>query len=254
MNSLSNDSDPEGDTLTITGVQQPSNGKAEIVDGKIVYTPNDGFSGVETFTYTISDGNGGTATATETVTVGDRPNTDPKANDDSATTPFNTAVTLNTVGNDTDPEGDDLKITSVQQPANGTAVISADGKRIVYTPNAGFTGTESFSYTISDGNGGSDSATETVTVGDRPNTDPKANDDSATTPFNTAVTLNTVGNDTDPEGDDLKITSVQQPANGTAVISADGKRIVYTPNAGFTGTESFSYTISDGNGGSDSGN
>ena len=248
---VANDSDADGDNLTITNVNNPANGSAVVsADGKkITYTPNAGFTGVEVFDYTISDGNGGTAMATETITVTAAPNTKPKAVDDSTSTQEGTPVTLMTVANDSDADGDNLTITNVNNPANGTAVVSADGKKITYTPNAGFTGVEVFDYTISDGNGGTAMATETITVTAAPNTKPKAVDDSTTTQEGTPVTLMTVANDSDVDGDNLTITNVNNPANGTAVVSADGKKITYTPNAGFTGVEVFDYTISDGNGG-----
>ncbi len=246
---IANDTDPDGDALTITNITQPANGTATQDGQKITYTPNAGFTGVDTLTYTISDGRGGTATATETITVTAAPNTKPKAVDDSATTQEGTPVSLMSVANDTDLDGDNLTITNVNNPANGTAVVSADGKKITYTPNAGFTGVDVFDYTISDGNGGTAMATETVTVTAAPNTKPKAVNDSASTFETTAVTLMTVANDSDVDGDNLTITTVDNPANGTAVISADGKKITYTPNFGFVGVDSFDYTISDGNGG-----
>ena len=255
LNTVANDSDPEGDNLTISNIQQPDPSKGSAVvsaDGKTIrFTPVNGFTGSVSFNYTISDGNGGTATATETVTVGDRPNSKPKAVNDSATTDENTAVTLTTLSNDSDPDGDVLTITNVNAPANGTAVVSTNGQGIVYTPNAGFFGTDTFTYTISDGNGGTAIATETVVV--RPvNKAPNANDDSSSTQCS-AITINVLGNDTDPDGDALSIVSVSGASLGSAVAS--GGQIVYTPSntcgKGNTGLDSFTYTISDGNGHTD---
>ena len=246
---IANDTDADGDTLTITNVGQPQNGTVTTDGSKITYTPNPGFSGVDVFDYTISDDNGGTAMATETVNVSDAPNTSPTANDDSAMTEFNQMVTLDTIANDTDPENDNLTITNVGQPANGTATIVSNGTQIKYTPNPGFSGVDIFDYTISDGNGGTAMATETVTVKPAPNTKPTANDDSAMTEFDQMVTLDTIANDTDPENDSLTITNVGQPANGTATIVSNGTQIKYTPNPGFSGIDVFDYTISDGNGG-----
>jgi hypothetical protein len=249
LDSLSNDSDPENDTLTITGVGTPSNGTAEIINNQIRYTPNPGFTGVDRFTYTISDGNGGTATATETVTVTGADNTAPDAIDDTANTVCSGPVTIDVLGNDTDPDGDTLTVTSFTQPANGTVTRGANGQ-LIYTSDGTACGVQdTFTYTISDGNGGTDTATVTVNVSDPKNTDPIAKDDSATTLEGQPVTLNTLSNDSDPEGDTLTITNIETPANGTAVASADGQGIIYTPNAGFVGTDSFTYTISDGNGG-----
>ncbi len=249
INTLANDSDPDGDTLTISSVGNPSHGTAMINGDKIIYTPEAGFVGEDSFTYFISDGNGGTATAIETVIVKavTTPNTTPIAQDDTVTTDQDTPVTLNTLANDFDPDGDTLTISTIGNPSHGTAKI--EGDKIVYTPDTGFVGVDSFDYTLTDGNGGTATATETITVKAvvAPNTAPIAKDDSATTPEATPVTLATLSNDSDPDGDTLIITHVESPSNGTAVI--DGQTIIYTPKAGFSGTDSFQYTITDGNGG-----
>ena len=248
IDALGNDTDPDNDALTITSIATPANGSAIITgDGKISYTPEDDFTGTETFEYTISDGNGGTDTATVTVTVTD-PNDAPDAVDDTATTTPGDKVVIDALGNDTDPDNDALTITSIATPANGSAIITGDGK-ISYTPEDDFTGTETFEYTISDGNGGTDTATVTVTVTD-PNDAPDAVDDTATTTPGDKVVIDALGNDTDPDNDTLTITSIATPANGSAIITGDGK-ISYTPEDDFTGTETFEYTISDGNGGTD---
>jgi len=187
---------------------------------------------------------------TFTTTEGfDQPlNSGPNAVDDNESTQCLAPLTINVLGNDTDPENDALTITDVGTPSNGTAVIV--NNQIVYTPDGTACGqSDTFTYTISDGNGGSDTATVTVTVDEAviKNTAPVAVDDSATTIIGQPVTLTTLSNDSDADGDTLTITNVATPSNGTAVIS--GGEIIYTPNPGFTGTDSFSYIISDGNGG-----
>jgi subtilisin-like proprotein convertase family protein len=89
----------------------------------------------------------------------------PDAVDDSATTDMDTPVTIDVLANDTDPENDPLGVTSVGTASNGAVIDHGDGT-VTYTPNTGYTGPDSFSYTISDGNGGEDTATVTVTVRD----------------------------------------------------------------------------------------
>ena len=92
-------------------------------------------------------------------------NTAPTAVDDATTTAEGTAVDIDVVANDTDLEGDTLQVTSVTMPSNGTAVIKpGSATTITYTPNAGFHGSDSFTYVASDGNGGTDTGTVTVTV------------------------------------------------------------------------------------------
>lgn len=245
---LANDSDPDGDALAITIDGPPSHGAATINSGKIVYTPQAGFTGTDSFTYIVSDGKGGTATATVTVTVTANPNRAPSAANDTATTPAGVAVTIDVLANDSDPDGDALSITIDGPPSHGTATVN-NGK-IVYTPQSGFTGTDSFTYMVSDGKGGAATATVTVTVSGSgtPNRAPTAANDSATTPSGVAVTMDVLANDADPDGDALSIASLTPPANGAAIVI--NGRVVYTPNASFVGSDSFTYTITDGKGGS----
>ncbi len=169
----------------------------------------------------------------------------PIAMDDSATTNPSTAVSVAVLANDWDPDGDPLTVTSVTQGANGAVVINADGTA-TYTPNAGFMGGDGFTYSISDGQGGSASAGVTITV-NAVNQPPTAVDDSAATDENVPVTIPVLANDGDPDGDPLSVTSIVQGANGFAAVNGDGT-VTYAPMAGFTGTDSFGYTIEDGAG------
>lgn len=164
---LNNDTDSDGDTLTVTGVSGFSaGGSATFGATNVVYTPAAGFSGTETFTYEVSDGNGGTSSAQVTVTVTEvlPPNTEPVAVDDSFTVDQDSAATLFAVlNNDSDSDGDTLSISAVSAPTGGgSATIS--GADINYQPAAGFSGSETFTYTVADGNDGSATATVTVSV------------------------------------------------------------------------------------------
>jgi thermitase len=172
-------------------------------------------------------------------------NNPPVANDDSATTNEDTAVTILVLANDTDADGDLLTVASVNQGMHGG--VASNTAHVTYTPKPDFNGTDSFTYTISDGRGGSDTATVTVTV-NAVNDAPVANDDSATTREGTAVTIDVLANDRDVDGDSLSVASVTPGTSGSATIN--GTSVIYTPNSGFTGTDSFTYTISDGQGGS----
>lgn len=159
---LANDSDPDGDTLTVTHVTQPSDGTVTLVGGVVSFAPSADFFGTTEFDYIVNDGTGATARATVTVTVTPVPDA-PKANDDSVTVLKDSgAVVIDVLGNDTDADGDALTVTAVTQPANGTVTLI--GGVVRFTPAGGFTGATSFDYTISDGNGGTDSATVTVNV------------------------------------------------------------------------------------------
>ena len=159
---LANDSDPDGDPLTIQSVTAPTLGTAAISGTVVVYTPAAGVVGTDRFTYTINDGRGGTATANVTVTITPPPNAPPIAVNDATTTAFATPVTIDVLANDSDPDGDTLTIASVTAPTGGTATIA--GNEINYQPDRAFSGEDTFAYTISDGHGHGATANVTVTV------------------------------------------------------------------------------------------
>ncbi len=208
--------------------------------------------------YVVADGQGEV-----TLTLRDTANFTPEAVDDSATTAFETPADIDVLSNDTDLDEDPLEITEVTQGANGSVVIDDKGTAdtsddtVIYTPDEGFEGEDSFTYTVSDGRGESATATVAVTVEEQPNQDPDAVDDSATTGFETTVEISVLGNDSDPDEDPLEITEVTQGANGSVVIDDKGTAdtsddtVVYTPDEGFEGEDSFTYTVSDGQGGTD---
>jgi len=226
INVLANDT---GTGLTVTQVSAPANGSAVINANAVTYTPNAGFAGTDSFTYTVTDRFGQTAAATVTVTINP-----PGLNavNDAATTPASMPVAINVLANDT---GTGLTVTQVSTPAHGSAAIS--GTTVSYTPVANFAGTDTFTYTLTDNFGQTATATVTVTVNP-----PGLNavNDTATTAASTPVTINVLANDT---GTGLTVTQVSAPANGSAVINANA--VTYTPNAGFAGTDSFTYTVTD---------
>jgi hypothetical protein len=140
-------------------------------------------------------------------------------------------------------------VTAVTQGANGSVTFTPGN--VSYTPNANFFGSDSFTYTISDGNGGSDTATVNVTV-TPVNDNPDAIDDAATVAEDSGATvIDVLANDSiAPDvGETLSVTAVTQGANGSVTFTPGN--VSYTPNANFFGSDSFTYTISDGNGGSD---
>ena len=188
-----------------------------------------------------------------TLTAG-TPNNAPTAVDDSTSTSPDVAVTIDVLSNDEDLDGDTLTVDSLTQPTNGSVLLNAD-QQITYTPDSNFSGGDSFTYTVADGKGGTDTATVTVSVfesggGSGVNNDPIAVADSATTNENVAVTIDVLSNDSDPDGESLAVDSVTPPTNGSVVINAD-QTVTYTPNNNFDGSDSFSYTVADGQGGTD---
>jgi hypothetical protein len=167
INVLVNDSDANTDPLTITAVSKPQFGTATTDGQTVLYTPNATFIGADTFTYYVSDGKGGVAAGTVTITVTDPSggtNQPPTATADNATTQSGVSLLIPVLANDTDPNGDALTITIDRQPSHGTAQV--ENGQIRYTPNPGFTGTDTFTYIIADGKGGTASATVMIMVTD----------------------------------------------------------------------------------------
>ena len=247
---LANDTDVEGEPRTVVSVTQGANGTVSInPDGTVKYTPNAGFRGSDSFTYDISDGSGGTATGTVTVGVG--ANADPLAVDDAYAMDEDGVLSVAAPGvsdNDSDVDGDPLTISLATGVSHGELTLNADGS-FTYTPSADFFGTDSFTYTLSDGLGGSDTATVEIAVNAQ-NDAPVANDDSSATTAGAQVQIDVLANDTDVEGQTRSVLSTEQGSNGSVAIDAGGT-VTYTPNAGFSGVDSFVYTLSDGNGGTD---
>jgi hypothetical protein len=239
---LANDSDPDGNTLNVATVSDGTNGTAAANgDGTITYTPNEGFEGSDLITYEVDDGNGGTASADVTIVVGTE-NVNPVAEADAAETEEDTALIIDVLVNDSDPDDDPIHVESVEQPENGSVAITVDGM-VEYTPEADLSGTETFTYTLADDRGGFAEGLVTVVV-TPVNDAPIATDDSATTTSGVEVVVDVLANDTDVDGDALTVVSVTPAANGVATVTADGT-LTYTPSAEFIGSESLTYIVQD---------
>lgn len=212
----------------------------------VVYIPDAGFTGVDTFTYTVTDDKGTTSNeAIITVYVGNSP---PVANDDSATTDEDTPVTIDVLANDTDGDGsvDPCTVVVTTAPNNGEAVVNGDGT-IIYTPDTGFIGMDTFTYTVDDNESvTSNQASVTIYIG---NLLPVANDDWAIADANTPVTINVVANDTDINGtiDPNSVVVTSGPSNGEVEVYSDGT-LTYTSDEGFAGTDILMYTVQDNDG------
>jgi hypothetical protein len=174
----------------------------------------------------------------------------PVAVADSAQTAQDTAVDVLVLANDSDPDGDSLTILSFTQATNG-AVSASGSAALRYAPTAGFFGSDGFSYTVTDGRGGTSTAAVSIEVA-RANQVPVATPDTAHGEPETPVTIAVLANDSDPDGDALTITGVTQGSVGQVVALEDGT-IQYTQNAGGGSEDSFTYTISDGRGGTATG-
>ncbi|XQF93031.1 tandem-95 repeat protein [Pseudoalteromonas espejiana] len=235
---LVNDTDIDGDNLTITNVMTEF-GSASIVENKVQYSPNPNSNGVAIVSYTISDGNGASASANLQITISPT-NDAPVANSDSITIAEDAQATLiNVLSNDTDIDSDNLTISSAVSDFGSVSIVN---NQIQYTPAANDNGTASVTYTISDG---TQSATGTLTVTITPVNDaPVANPDAATILEDAATTnINVLTNDTDVDGNTLSISTA---STTTGSVSVAGSNLAYTPEANFNGQAIINYTISDG--------
>ena len=170
------------------------------------------------------------------------PNSAPDAMNDTATVVEDSgANSINVLANDTDADNNTLTITSKTDGAKGTVTITGGGSSLTYTPNANATDSDSFTYTISDGNGGSDTATVTVTITEA-NDAPVANAQLVETNEDTAKSITLSASDVD--GDTLTYSIVTQPAHG--ILSGTGANQIYTPEANYSGADSFTYKVNDG--------
>ncbi|MDD3774943.1 MAG: cadherin-like domain-containing protein [Sulfurovaceae bacterium] len=170
----------------------------------------------------------------------------PIAKSDTIATEEDTQMTINELSNDIYAIRDKLMVTATA--TNGTIIVN-DDKTILYTPNKDFNGDDTVSYTIKDSFGKESTAHIFITVA-AINDNPVANPDTATTKENTEVVINVLANDTDVDGDKLTV-SIATATNGAIIINDDGT-LTYTPNIDFYGNDTINYTVSDGNGGTNS--
>ncbi len=248
---LGNDTDVDGDALSIAAVTPNENGSIEMVDGALVYTPDANFNGAASFAYTLSDGNGGTSVGVVHVDVR-AVNDAPVAVDDMFTMQEDGVLTVATsdlLANDTDVDGDAVTLESVSDAVGGTVAL-VDGA-VVFTPNANFNGDAGFSYTIVDETGASSQASVLVGV-EAVNDGPVGVAETFTMSEDGVLELTVADllqNDSDVDGDVLEITSVTALSGG-AVELVDGV-VTFTPDANYNGAASFSYELADGQGGAD---
>ena len=221
--------------------------------GQVTYVPAPGYSGADSFTYTVHDSVGLISNiATVNITVTPPPVLPPAAVDDTAVTAADTAVVINIVANDTATAPgtiDPASAAIVAFPANGTVLLNPLTGQVTYVPAPGYSGADSFTYTVHDSVGLiSNVATVNITVTPLPALPPAAADDTAVTAADTAVVINILANDTATAPGTINPASaaiVAFPANGTVLLNPLNGRVTYTPATGFSGTDSFAYTVRD---------
>ncbi|MFL6229228.1 MAG: Ig-like domain-containing protein [Pyrinomonadaceae bacterium] len=243
---LGNDSDADNDGLTVTAFAQGTHGSVTNNNGVLTYAPEANYHGADSFTYAVSDGNGGSATANVTVTISSV-NGAPVASGTSATTDEDNEVAIPLAASDV--EGDSLTFSVASAPAHGS--LSINGNVATYTPARDYNGADSFTFKANDAQSDSNAASVSIRI-NPVNDAPVAVADSATTDEDTPVTIALRANDTDVDGDALTVTGASGALKGTVEILGDGS-VRYTPNLNANGSDSFTYAISDGHGGTATG-
>jgi uncharacterized protein YoxC len=231
--------DIDGDPLTLKLITQPIHGTIKILnDGNFIYTPNPDYKGQDTFTYTLTDITGQNSTGNVNIHI------------KTAENPVKTDIQLNTVLNHPvqgflnlkDNEGDPLTLKLITQPEHGTIKILNDGN-FIYTPNKGFIGSDSFKYTVTNIIGNI-SNIASVTFNIRNTANPIINDLNLKTNVNKAINGNF--NVINQNGEKITCEIVTKPKHGTIKILNDGN-FIYTPQKGFTGTDTFTYRAKNNN-------
>ena len=251
---LANDSDADGEALSISGTPTASHGAVTVnQDGTLHYAPNAGYTGSDTITYVVTDGVL-SDTGKVSLTVDPPPNTPPVAADDSYTatagTPLMVTAANGVLANDSDANGDALSAVLVNGPSHGSLSLNGDGS-FSYTATDGYSGADRLPTRSTTGPTTSPVATVSLTVDPPPNDAPVSHNDSYSGTRGTTLSVNAsqgvLANDTDANGDILSAILVSGPSSrqGSLTLHADGS-FEFTPTGSFTGTTSFQYVASDG--------
>ncbi len=254
INVLDNDVHPYGLIQSIAEVKTPKYGKAEIIDakiGQVKYTPKPGFLGNDVFSYTVNDQYGASSTATVLIEVGSVTDVKLIAVSDFKYTVNDKPVAFSVITNDKSSINSPLLLSSVNQPSHGAVkIIDPVQGSLLYRPRQGYTGTDGFSYTVSDAQGNLQIVPVTVIVAPTQemlaiNAEP----DEARTKTGQEVLLSLLENDSQKNAGKLTLASVDSPEHGTLIITDSIRGFVkYKPNDSFAGFEYFSYTVIDENG------
>jgi len=235
-------SDVDSPSLTYHIVDVPQHGMLGPAGSDITYTPDPDFHGVDTFTFKVNDGTSDSTTETATMIV-TPVNDAPVADNDSYETPEDTPLVVpgpGVLANDDDVDGPSESATLLDAPDHGDLSLNADGS-FTYTPAVNYAGPDSFSYQVSDGDGGTDMAAVMLTV-TAVNDAPVAEDGSASTQEDTDVTVLLLASDTDSAA--LSYLIVDAPDHGSLTQSANS--ITYHPAPDYSGPDSFSFRADDG--------
>ncbi|MGB1247751.1 MAG: Ig-like domain-containing protein [Chitinophagales bacterium] len=238
---MSNDSDPELQTLTLELICPPNHGELTTSGNQFIYTPDEDFFGEDTLCYRICDEGMPILCDTAFVYISVNGEVDTIiAVDDNYTVLPNEETALNVYDNDINPDNDAVVISILNGPSNGT--FSVNGEEIIYTPDAGFEGYDTLTYQICNTGVTCDIATVIILVTD--NQAPEAVNDTISILQDQVITFNPLDNDINPEGDSLTLEILDIPTNGILTINDDGT-ITYEASLDFIGEEEITYVICD---------
>jgi VCBS repeat-containing protein len=246
---LSNDGDPDGDAITAMLARGPQHGSLDLrPDGSFDYMPASGFIGTDCFTYHDNDGALCGRPVQVLIDVRDVP---PVGGPDSYAVAHDRVLHVaapGVLGNDSDPDSDPITAVKASDPLHGSVTLNADGS-FDYTPNAGYIGSDSFTYRDTDGALASAPVTVTLSVQDQP---PVARDDSFSVQEDGTYSVSVItppggllANDIDPNGDSVLAILVRDPFHGTLAFDGHGG-FTYHPAADYFGPDSFTYKANDG--------
>ncbi len=238
-------SDVEGDPITYALAAAATNGVAVVnANGTFSYTPNANYNGSDGFSFSVSDNHGGTNTYAYSITIAPVDDA-PVAANGSASGNEDTAITGQASASDVDSPS--LTYSVVSGPAHGVLTLQSNGA-FSYAPTANYNGSDSFTFKANDGSLNSNTATVSLTI--NPVNDPPvttADTTAASTSGSVSIPVATLlANDTDVDGDALSIVSVAMGATPHGVVQLSGGVVTYTPNVGYTGTDTFTYAVTDG--------
>lgn len=236
-------SDEEGNSLTFGVSNAPSVSAFSPASGQFLWTPSEA-QGPGTFNVTFSVTNGSQTLSEEVAITVNEVNQAPVVENVTLNTNEDTGLNITLASSDADLPANSLTYSLVSTPTNGTLGALA-GDQVVYTPNANFSGTDSFMFKVSDGFA---AATAVISITVNPVNDaPTAVSDTFTTIENTTIVVpqaTLLVNDTDVEGSNVSFVTAGQAVNGA--VTVNGTNVEFTPNSGFVGLGSFVYTITDG--------
>ena len=241
-NVIANDTDPDNDDLTAAVVSNVTHGQLALnINGSFSYRPGPNFCGTDGFTYDLNDGLVDSNVATVSITIV-CVNDAPAADDSSGSTAEDTPLTG--VVSSSDIDGGAPQYTISTPPAHGDVALNQTTGAFTYTPDVNYHGSDSFTFSVSDNNGGADTGNVSITV-TPVNDDPVPNDSSDTTAEDTPGDGSVGASDVDT-GDTLTYAVTDPPDHGTLVLDPNTGDYVYTPNPDYNGGDSFSFSVSDG--------